>query len=410
MSTLRPGPRRAFTLIELLVVIAIIVILIGLLLPAIQKAREMAARTQCQSNLRQIAIAIHGFVNDHNTMPTYHGIYPPGQNGVYAAADRTQPYGSWILHVLMYMDNANVFREVDADCKANQWNDNETAPATGTLVTPGKDAVYDYSHSTFTPGTTVPQNHNGYVTYYTTGGTWSPPPTLISPAVPAVYNPPGSGPKNGTDGIFLPDIAPVVYNALNCPSDPSGTPPKSLVPFNGTYWGATNYVGNFNVLGGSSGNGSALYGNWNPNGWNSFPQKFESVTDGLSNTILLSEAYANCDNIGRVALYAANQHNFGLTTGIAAGGLNGTTDPPINYWGGMPNTFKFQIRPLPMTYDSCPAGKDCCNNWTVQSGHDVLNVCMADGSIRALSASISQSAWNYLVLPADGTGGGTLQP
>jgi prepilin-type N-terminal cleavage/methylation domain-containing protein len=395
MSVRRSVRRRGFTLVETLVVIAVIALLIGLLLPAVQKVREAGNRTQCQNNLHQLALATHHYENVNGAMPQYF--------------KNTPQDSSWFIYLMPYLELDNMYSALHA----------EGSPATGTFV-PAVAPVYDYTGCVWIPGTPATPGsyqwvqmvgYNGVViwTWQWVGGSpgtpghWEPPPTLVSGGSAAHWEPPGSGPvppgSRDNDGIHQ-----AVYKVLQCPSDPSRN--HGLDRFYGGNWGVTSYSANFLVMGGSTGDGSTEWGNWNPAGYDALPKSFSTIQDGLSNSILFSEVYANCYDRGRIALYTWTYQDFGLTQAVAQGAFDAGTNPPFDGLKGVPNSWMFQVRPDATPQKQCV---NCCCPFFAQTPHTAIQVAMADGSVRAIRQGISQQAWNYLMQPADGQSSGVDQ-
>jgi prepilin-type N-terminal cleavage/methylation domain-containing protein len=123
---------RAFTLIELLVVIAIIAILIGLLLPAVQKVREAAARTKCQNNLKQIVLAMHNYHEANNNKFPPHETKIPGNSPSASGAGNI----AWSTLILPYIEQGNLYNQIDTLLTIKTPFTNSTDPRFDLFKTP----------------------------------------------------------------------------------------------------------------------------------------------------------------------------------------------------------------------------------------------------------------------------------
>jgi prepilin-type N-terminal cleavage/methylation domain-containing protein/prepilin-type processing-associated H-X9-DG protein len=182
--------RRGFTLIELLVVIAIIAVLIGLLLPAVQKVREAAARAKCLNNLKQMGLSLHGY-HDANQA------FPFGKGPSYAGAP---VYARWSIHsqILPYIEQDNLFRSIDFSKPPE---------------TPGMEGVINFMPAWQNPGRVNADSCRKLV------------PTFLCPSDPAAANGDWPGQNNyyASQGVqFLCDLSESLPSTLAPAEKPDG--------------------------------------------------------------------------------------------------------------------------------------------------------------------------------------------
>jgi prepilin-type N-terminal cleavage/methylation domain-containing protein/prepilin-type processing-associated H-X9-DG protein len=332
------GGRGAFTLIELLVVIAIIAVLIGLLLPAVQKVREAANRTQCKNNLKQIGLAAHNCNDTARLLPPAQG-WLPGSSPSPGAG-----WGGVLFHLLPYLEQDNLYKNAVVT-GPNPMGEN-----------PGPNQPY-YS-ATAGVGTA---NFVGV----------RPLKVLVCPSD---YT--NSG-QPYTDQFFNYQWATTTYagNFLVFGVPKSNSLGLLPLPPQTTYGWVT----------------------WQ--GMASIPASFP---DGTSNTILFAERLAICGSVSSPLPAQANLWDWWLpaSSGTAAymnGGLGHHYFPLF----GVPTTNGTPIGPVSL-FQVQPTQGNCDASRASTPHTGGMQVVLADGSVRSLTQGMSGTTWWAAVTPACG--------
>jgi prepilin-type N-terminal cleavage/methylation domain-containing protein/prepilin-type processing-associated H-X9-DG protein len=367
---LRQGLKRrhAFTLIELLVVIAIIGALIGLLLPAIQKAREAAARTSCQNNLKQIGLAVQSFHDARRHLP---------DNERPASAAATTVRQRWFTQVLPYLEQGAIFDSYD---QSSNWDSD-----------PGAVTVKTAAGTTVNYPATTPASAAGYA-----GNVFA------TANVINVAQCPSSPSPNRLDNN--PALSPAPNQGWN----PQSNPFYQAVTDYAACYGVHDSLVASNVLTTPPANqyGALI----NTNGVDAFPITISDILDGTSNTIWAAES------AGRPYLY---QDGVRQGTDLTIHGVNGGGwgRPASDFW-----LIGFQDKP-----GTIPVGKHAINvangldtggvyPLTVPAGYPLgtyasgqiysfhgsgANAAFVDGSVHYLDRDIDINVLSALVTRAN---------
>jgi prepilin-type N-terminal cleavage/methylation domain-containing protein/prepilin-type processing-associated H-X9-DG protein len=342
---LRPSPqrRRGFTLIELLVVIAIIAILIGLLVPAVQKVREAAARIKCSNNMKQLGLAVHN-CNDTN------GRLPP-QAGTFGGAY----YGPLFFHLLPYIEQDNTWKmasNLDYSGRVGVLTVNPRTTVNVGVIWPTWDSV-NTGNYTFLRQTRIPTYQCPSDGTLGNGLDWQP----------------GDSSYAGNFQVFGQQVLTMPtgnWQVLQPYFDGKSSIPATFQD------GTSNTIMFAEKLSRCDGTGSPG-GTWWMRGVFHGIQSFSSGSPGSDDS------------------YPADR-----LSAVFAGGRG--TDGTIWTVGA---ASKFQVQPRNPTSTAANGGQ--CDKRLASSYHtNGMNVCLGDGSVRFLSAGMSPGTWWAACTPSGG--------
>ena len=332
--------RKGFTLIELLVVIAIIAILIGLLLPAVQKVREAAARMSCTNNLKQLGIACHSYEGTAGKLPV--GVQVIGTNNV---DDLNRVVGpNWIVLTLPHLEQTALYNSVDVNSFLTSNGTN--ASWAGLRGAKLKPLICPSDSNTETPSNVGANVANGVNV------------------------------SGWARGCYAANAGPNGYGAY---SDGSGNSQTNLAN-NGTNYGGGAVMG-------------VNYG-----------AKIANIEDGSSNTVMLAEIRAGYRTEDRRGSWALGQNGASMISGGGVGdcvGPNDGTSTKQQYCDDInisPCESDTAAKQGMGSWCGCTLGQA-----QARSRHTGgVNVCYGDGSVKFIRDSITFLTWAELLSRNDG--------